>query len=197
MIFMGLTILNQEKIISRILKKLWLSDAYRKIKRIKDLLNKGDKILDIGGGPGTVCYLLKCLGFNPVSLDIQNTSIHEDVKPIIYDGKKFPFQDKTFDVALILTVLHHTSFPEIIIEEAKRVARRIIIIEDVYNNHLQKYITYFIDSIANLQFFNHPHKNKSHKDWLKIFKRLSLKLVHHKIEHTAPFLHQATYLLEN
>ncbi|MEJ2278258.1 MAG: class I SAM-dependent methyltransferase [Candidatus Lokiarchaeota archaeon] len=181
---------------NKIIAYLWLKDAHRKINRIEKFLKKDYKILDVGGGPGTVCYLLKCMGFNSKTIDIKDLSIFKDIKTLIYDGQKFPFKDNSFDLTLILTVLHHTISPETILSEAKRVSRRIIIIEDIYKNQFQKYFTFLMDSLVNFQFFNHPHNNKNHKNWLESFKKLKLKLLYYQIDRNAPFLYQATYFLE-
>lgn len=194
---MGLKILKKENLFNRIISKLWLKDAYRKIERIEKLIKKDDKILDIGGGLGTVSYLLKTRGYNSEVIDVQDVSIFKEIQPVIYDGTKIPFDDNMFDVALILTVLHHTKSPEIILNEAKRVAKRIIIMEDIYNSLLQKYITFFIDSFANFQFFNHPHSNKSNDEWIGLFKNLNLEVIEYQIEKIAPFIHQVTYLLKS
>ena len=193
---MGLKILKKENLFNRIISKLWLKDAYRKIERIEKFLNKEDKILDIGGGPGTVSYLLKTKGYDLKVIDVQDVSIFKDVQPLIYDGTKIPFDDNRFDIALILTVLHHTNSPEIILNEAKRVAKRIIIIEDIYNSLLQKYFTFLIDSFANFQIFNHPHSNKNHNGWIRLFKNLNIEVIEYRIIKTAPLLHQVTYILK-
>jgi ubiquinone/menaquinone biosynthesis C-methylase UbiE len=151
-------------------------DAEQKLSHIKKYLNKSDKILDIGSGPGSVYMLLKKKGFNVVPVDVQDLSFTNEAKPIIYNGEKLPFKNGNFDVALILTVLHHTPYPERIVLEAMRVAKRIIVIEDVYYNKIQKYLTYFLDSFLNLEFLGHPHSNKDDNGWQALFRRLGLKL---------------------
>ncbi|MCH2440074.1 MAG: class I SAM-dependent methyltransferase [Candidatus Poseidoniia archaeon] len=40
--------------------------------------------------------------------------------PVIFDGKQIPFEDDAFDLAIVLTVLHHTSNPEEVLREAMR-----------------------------------------------------------------------------
>ncbi len=193
---MGLKILKKRNFFNRIILKLWLKDAYRKIERFEKFLNKEDKILDIGGGLGTVSYLLKKRGYDSEVIDVQDVSIFKDIHPLIYGGTKLPFDDNTYDIALILTVLHHTKSPEIILNEAKRVAKRIIIIEDIYNSLLHKYVLFLIDSFTNFQFFNHPHSNKNHNGWIQLFKNLNIEVIEYRIIKTAPFVHQVTYILK-
>ncbi|MFH1971104.1 MAG: methyltransferase domain-containing protein [Patescibacteria group bacterium] len=117
------------------------------------------------------------------------------MKTIIYNKKKIPYKDNSFDVALILTVLHHTPDPIKIIKEAKRVAKRIIIVEDVYENNFQKLLTFVVDSIINFEFFKHPHSNKSDNEWIQLFKNMGLKLLHKKKKRfDSIFLHSVYYL---
>lgn len=147
------------------------------------LLGKGE-ILDIGSGLCRIAKILQDKGYQVTSVDIQNLSIVEEIKPIICDGKRLPFKNNSFDTALLLTVLHHTADPEAILKEAKRVSKKIIIIEDIYKNTAQKYFTFVVDSLVNLEFFGHPHTNKSDVGWKMLFKGLNLNLkgsMHKKI----------------
>ena len=45
---------------------------------------------------------------------------------VVYDGGRFPFSDKSFDVSLLVTMLHHVPDPESIIREAGRVTRKSV-----------------------------------------------------------------------
>jgi ubiquinone/menaquinone biosynthesis C-methylase UbiE len=193
---MGLKILKRQNLINKIISKLWLNDAYRKIEAFEIFLNKNDKIIDIGGGLGTVSYILNKKGFSTIVIDLHDLSIFQEIQPIVYNGTTIPYDDKSFDVALVLTVLHHAKSPEIILNEAKRVAKRIIVIEDVYNSLLQKYITFVIDSFANFQFFNHPHGNKTQNEWTRLFKDLNMEIIECKFQKIAPFIHQTTFFLK-
>jgi SAM-dependent methyltransferase len=124
--------------------------------KIQPSLDKGDTILDIGSGTGNVCEILSKRGYKITPLDVRDLSFVDSVRPVIYDGNKIPFGDEKFDKSLILTVLHHAPEPEKILQEAKRVSRKIIIIEDVYSNSFHKWMTYFFDSLLNLEFVGHP-----------------------------------------
>jgi len=147
---------------------------------IKTYLIKNERIIDIGAGLCTIDKILLEKGYKLTPIDIKDLSLYENIKPLVYDGKIIPFKDKSFDVALILTVLHHISNPIKIIKEAKRVARRIIIVEDIYKNNFQKLLTFAVDSIINFEFFKHPHSNKSDKEWIQLFEDMELKLLHKK-----------------
>jgi ubiquinone/menaquinone biosynthesis C-methylase UbiE len=167
------------------------------IRKIFPFIRKNDRILDIGSGPCNICRILKERGFNITPLDVQNMSFVDNIKPILYNGVKIPFDDYIFDVALLITVLHHTIDPDKIIIEAKRVSKKIIIIEDIYSNVLIKYLTYFFDSLTNFEFKDHPHSNRNDNQWKDTFEKLRLKLIDFKYNYYFPVFKQGTYILEN
>ncbi|MFW6252958.1 MAG: hypothetical protein ACOC4F_03410 [bacterium] len=63
-----------------------------------------------------------------------------------------------------------------VLREAARVAKRIIVIEDVYTNAAQKHLTFFTDSVFHLEFRGHTHSNRTDTEWRKAFVDLGLKL---------------------
>jgi ubiquinone/menaquinone biosynthesis C-methylase UbiE len=158
-------------------------------------LDKKEKILDIGSGTCQVDDILIKKGFKVQPLDVKNLSFVKRIKPKIYDGSRIPFKSKFFGSALLLTVLHHTKNPESILKEAKRVSKRIIIMEDIILNKFHGFLTYLFDSIINLEFFNHPHSNKSDEEWKKLFKKMNLKLVSVKYNNFF-VMRLATYCVE-
>lgn len=193
---MSLYILQNSPFLKELIFKLWLWDARFKVERISEYLSKTDRILDIGTGPGSVCLLMQEKEFDVTPVDIIDQTLSTKIEPKIYDGKILPFNDNSFDTALILTVLHHTSNPYEILSEAKRAANKIVIIEDIYSNTFQKYLTYFTDSIVNLEFSGHPHSNQNDSEWKRTFSELGLKLKSAKYNKFLLFFKQATYFLE-
>jgi len=137
--------------------------------------------------------ILKENNFNTISLDINNLSFIDEITHLIYDWKEIPFNDNTFDIATILTVLHHTLNPEEILKEVSRVSKQIVIIEDIYTNKLHKYITFFLDSLFNLEFLWHPHTNKTDKQWQDTFSKMWLKILKVKYNKSFIFFRHATY----
>jgi ubiquinone/menaquinone biosynthesis C-methylase UbiE len=193
---MSLAILQNNSFLKELVFKVWLWDAKFKIKRIAEYISPEDKILDIGTGPGSVCLLMQREGYDITPVDVIDQTLSSEVEPNIYSGKKLPYKNSSFDTALILTVLHHTTNPREVLLEAKRVADKIVIIEDIYSNPIQKYLTFFVDSIVNLEFVSHPHSNKSDSEWKKTFIKLGLKLKAAKYGRFLLFFKQATYFLE-
>ncbi len=183
--------------LSRAIFKIWKLDAERKYKWCAPWIEDQKNLLEIGSGPGSIIKVFTKHGHDVTGLDITDNSYDDSLKPDIYDGLTMPYADNQFDCALILTTLHHTPNPDAIITEAKRIAKRIIIIEDVYDTPFQATYTKITDSITNMEFFGHPHTNRSDKQWRECFEKLGLKLQHSKIYPLAKFYKQALYILDH
>lgn len=151
----------------------YLKDKRRnasKAKLIGDFLNHSKTILDIGTGSGGLANYLKNKDFDVTSVDVVDKTIHQHITPVIYDGQKLPFDDHSFDTSMLITVLHHCPNPEQVFAEAVRVSnRKIIILEDVYSTWLMKRLTWFMDSLVNMEFKGHPHSNKPEAEWEALF----------------------------
>lgn len=154
-------------------------------------------VLDVGTGIGDVAALIAIAGHTVTALDVEDLTCVPDVTPVVYDGTTMPFTDKSFDVALILTVLHHTPNPEQVLREAARVAKRVVIIEDVFHSTPHKYATFGMDSLLNLEFFNHPHSNKSNANWHKTFDRLGLQVITEQSSRSFVVMRHKLYVLES
>ncbi len=193
---MFIQFLQNNKFFRKIIYKVGNARAKDMINEIQPYLKKKDLILDIGSGSCNVCENLLNRGYKINPIDVEDLSFVDNLKAVIYDGEKIPFNDNNFDKALILTVLHHTTEPEKILKEAKRVSKKIIIIEDIYDNWFHQYLTYFFDSLLNLEFSGHPHTNKNDEQWKQTFKKLGLKIIAVKYNYLFVVFKQATYYVE-
>ena len=91
-------------------------------------------MLDIGCGDGVVASLLAGAGRAITLLDIQSYLDPRVTLPFIQyqEGAELPVHG-TFDISLLLTVLHHSADPLLLLREARRVTSgRCIIIESVF-----------------------------------------------------------------
>ena len=150
----------------------------------------------MGAGPGSVLFEFRRAGFQIDAIDVTDTSYSASLRPELYDGEHMPYIEDAYDTALLLTVLHHTPQPDDILLETARVARRVIILEDVYDGAWQRKYSKVADSITNLEFFGHPHSNRSDAEWRQSFSRLNLKLLHAEVPPFAAFFKQALYVVE-
>ncbi|MFN6945519.1 MAG: class I SAM-dependent methyltransferase [Cytophagaceae bacterium] len=162
---------------------------------LEGYIQEKEHIIDIGAG---LCNISENLGRkNPVTpVDIKNISVADHVVPIIYDGHRLPFKDNAFDISLLCTVLHHTENPEHVLKEAQRVSQKILLVEDIYNSLFQKYLTFFADSLINLEFFGHPHTNKNDEEWKRLFELNNLTLKDARYFRVFFFFRQVVYFLE-
>ncbi len=168
----------------------------KKLKTVIPHLIFNKNIIDIGSGNGMVAHYLKNKEYSITALDVANLSIHPQIKTIIYDGKKMPFQNNEFHTGLLLTVLHHTHSPEEVLQEASRICSRLIIIEDIYSNIIQQYLTYAMDTLVNFGFSKMTYQNKNDKEWKTTFNQLGLKVVSEEKKSVLLFFTQKTYVLE-
>jgi len=174
----------------------WRLDAKRKLGWIKDHLKFLDQHIEIGSGPGSVLSVMRKQNYYVDGLDIADNSFHDDLRPLVYNGRDMPFPKGAYDTALLLTVLHHTSDPEAILREAARIAKRIVIIEDVYDNRVMEWLTKGFDSLMNLEFIGHPHSNRADAQWMETFAGLGLKVQHASIYRIGGVFKQAVYVLD-
>ena len=150
--------------------------------KIVEHVPQGSRILDIGSGSGRIGSLVAMRRNSEVVFcdPLREPDLHlrRKYSYVRASGCHLPFQDNAFDVSLIVTALHHIANPSIVLSEAKRVTQsRIIVIEDVYRNRAEKWITGFNDSLLNKEWFGHPHQNKRDREWMTIFKSLGMTLV--------------------
>ena len=168
-----------------------------KFELYKDHLLQNSHIIDIGTGSGQFSAVLQDKDYHVTAVDIINKTNTNKIAPVLYDGQNLPFQDKSFDISMLITVLHHCPDPEQVFSEAVRVScKRLFILEDVYNNMIMKRLTWFMDSLMNLEFAGHPHSNKSEAGWENLFKQHNLKIVHKKKVKILLIFTQVVYVLD-
>lgn len=151
------------------------SKAKKTYGRIKDLVI-GDKILDVGTGVGGNAAYFHKKGYDVTSLDVVNSSYFKEYPTDIYPGDFFPYEDNSFDTAIIIHVIHHASDRLRLLREAKRVAKRVVIIEDTYRNLPEHLLIGTIDSVFNGEFYWHPY-NKP-EEWKEVFAKEGWKVLH-------------------
>lgn len=133
------------------------------------------RILDIGGGWGFYAEPLEARGHSHTVLEVVKPG-YQRAPVVVYDpAKPMPFADKSFDVSLFVTVLHHIPDPLAVLKEAVRVTRHsVIVVEDLYHHGLGRVWTVLRDQIYNLEFYGHPCQFKKKDEWLKVFENAGL-----------------------
>lgn len=107
-------------------------------KTLSPWLRAGDRVLNVGAGD---CRLDRIIAD---SVEVQSIDVSDfnatDRSLTVYDGEHIPYEEKSFDVVLLLFVLHHAANPEKVLNEAKRVCRgRIIVFEDINETRWDKW----------------------------------------------------------
>ncbi len=98
---------------------------------LADMMPRNATVLDVGCGDGLIDRLI--LEERP-DLSIQGIDIalrpEIHIPAIRFDGNVIPHPDMSFDVVTLVDVLHHTADPMVLLTEARRVARKHILIKD-------------------------------------------------------------------
>ncbi len=143
-------------------------------------------VLDFGAGMGHTSKLIKEVfgeaGGTPsiTAIDVYKSDAWyggEVSKRLVYDGGALPFADGEFDVAFAGQVLHHIPDNAAAVRELSRVARDIVIVEDlVVPGTFQQRFFHFWDSLWNNDWLDSPpHTNRAHEGWQALFGEIGLK----------------------
>jgi SAM-dependent methyltransferase len=115
------------------------------------LLPSGLSVIDIGCGDGRV-------GAEVARLRPDLTIAGAEIRPRAdcripvtpFDGRRLPFADGKFGAALIVDVLHHTDAPGVLLREAARVAREVVVLKDHFCESCLDHATLrFMDEVGN------------------------------------------------
>ncbi|HEY9218255.1 MAG TPA: class I SAM-dependent methyltransferase, partial [Phenylobacterium sp.] len=138
---------------------------------------QGARVLDIGCGSGDIAAAI--MARRPdVAIQGVDVFVRPETRiPVAgYDGKTLPYADQTFDVAMMVDVLHHTDDPAAVMAEAKRVAKQGVLIKDHFRDGLLAGPTLrFMDWVGNAPHgVRLPYNYLSGEEWRAIWSKLSL-----------------------
>lgn len=119
----------------------------------------GHKILDLGCATGNYCLYLSQKGFETTGVDI-NEKYVEIAKSrgvnAYHIHNKTHFEDKSFDTVMIIEVLEHLPEPSIVLKEAKRLARKNVLITTPNCNNFELLRT---EGLLFEHFADKDHRN--------------------------------------
>jgi SAM-dependent methyltransferase len=148
--------------------------------RILEAASDCSSILDFGCGDMILTEYLKkkephkkVVGIDTLDTNLSHLPLY------IYDGTRIPFDDNAFDAIFVGFVLHHCQNINGILEEIKRVAaKRVIILEEVYESKISRKVLHCHDFGNRLLSWKMeiPLNFKTLDDWVETFRRLELSL---------------------
>lgn len=131
--FPGASLQEKEKIVLD-----WINKMNDSKSLVSDFTSRvgnpsGKTILDAGCGNGGLSIAFWQAGAKPTGIDIekelydiaikQKEAYRADIDFHLYDGFKLPFKDETFDYAVSVSVLEHTTDPVMYLREILRVTK--------------------------------------------------------------------------
>ena len=130
------------------------------------------RIIDIGAGKGLLAQeMTRQLDARVIMVDVAQYN-HTNLPLTVCDSRALAFADNSFDHALLSFVLHHSPHPEIILREALRVAREVIVIE----NDVRGAVTRLIDSWPAIRYGTPPcHLTRTRDEWLEWFEEFPVE----------------------
>ncbi|MFH0984603.1 MAG: class I SAM-dependent methyltransferase [Candidatus Omnitrophota bacterium] len=144
--------------------------AEKVVQLFENQILQGSRVLDLGGGWGFYAEPLKKRGHEHLVLDVVDPG-YKKAPVVLYDGQRIPFPDQSFDVTILVTMLHHVPDPEALFREVYRVTRRkVVVVEDLYHHALGRFWTLCRDRILNVEFMEHPHQFRKDGSWRDFFR---------------------------
>jgi len=146
---------------------------------IAPLLPQGSTVLDVGCGDGLLDEAI--LSARP-DLSIRGLEVQPRANARIpvdsFDGQTIALPDDAVDAVMFIDVLHHTADPLVLLREAARVSRKMIIIKDHFREGLLANTTLrFMDRVGNKRHgVPLPYRYWTEAEWTAAYAELDLDL---------------------
>jgi SAM-dependent methyltransferase len=114
------------------------------------LIPPAAKVLDVGCGDGTLDHLI-LQQLPSVSIEGIDVLVRPSAKIRVasFDGARIPYADSSFDVVMFVDVLHHTDDPLLLLQEAQRVGKVILVKDHFRKGVLAGPTLRFMDWVGN------------------------------------------------
>ena len=142
-------------------------------------------MIDVGAGDGTLGGVFRNWRPDTTVVGVE-TFVRDErwmtgaIPMVRFDGRRLPFADRSFDVALLSNVLHHTGDQLAVLREVCRVTRGTVIIKDHLSRNLfDRWRLAFLDVMGNLRFgASTTGEYLSDAQWAAMFQAVGARKVH-------------------
>lgn len=142
------------------------------------LVPPGARVLDVGCGDGAVAAMVASkrpdIVVDGVDVRVRDAT---HIPVTAFDGTGLPFKDDSYDVVLFSDVLHHTNDPMVLLAEARRVARRHLLIKDHFVKGVgASHRLRFMDRVGNARFgVSLPYNYLREDEWTAAWREIGLR----------------------
>jgi SAM-dependent methyltransferase len=167
--------------VSGVLARLLMRYARRQAADVTEFI-VGPRMLDLGTSEAYVPAALAArTGAWACGVDI-GAYCRARVPYAVYDGRRLPFQDASFDTTLLLLTLHHCDAPEVVLDEAIRVTRRrLVVTESVCRTRTERFWLDLLDGPVNRFRHGGAMRPALHvrqpEEWHRLFETRALSVV--------------------
>jgi SAM-dependent methyltransferase len=138
------------------------------------------EVLDVGTGDGLIAHLIQRQRPDVRIRGIETFLRKDPFIPIdSFDGRTIPFPDASFDLVMLIDMLHHTDDPVAMMREAVRVTRKSILVKDhTADGPLARRVLRMMDWVGGARHgFALPYNYLTTKQWDDAFGNLGLTVV--------------------
>ncbi|MEI6684339.1 MAG: class I SAM-dependent methyltransferase [Bacteroidota bacterium] len=147
------------------------------VELISSVLPQEASVLDIGCGDGRIDALInryrpqvEIQGIDIMTRKVSFISVRE------FNGTTIPYEDNSFDIVILVDVLHHAYDQVSLLKEAARVTRDCILIKDHLNEGIFSRTTLkFMDYIGNARHgVSLPYNFLNSREWGELYEQAGL-----------------------
>ena len=147
--------------------------------RLAGLLPRDARMLDLGCGDGLLSAAITEVRSDVTVAGVDVLARSDAKIPVeSFDGRTIPYPTGSFDVVMLVDVVHHADDPERLLREAARVAGRFVLIKDhLLEGVLAEPTLRFMDWVGNAHHgVALPYNYWSRVRWERAFRSLGLKV---------------------
>lgn len=153
-------------------------------RQIEPYIEENSRVLDLGCGDGKIGYLINLDKKCDVQL-MDTVNCNKTPLPFeFYDGISIKRPANSFDHVMLITALHHSDDPVLLMKEALRVAEKsVVVIESVYfekvpmHRKMNSLVDWFSSRVLNDPEINVPFNFLTPAAWVAVFQQLGGKVV--------------------